>query len=456
MSMTGTYTQIERVKDSPPDLQPRDAVVLRRTIRRPVWLGFAMMGIFALGFGVWGTVAPLAKGAVAAGVISPEGSRRTVQHLEGGIISRLRVQEGDTVRAGQILVSLEDIQPRAIYEGLLDQYLTLYATQVRLSAEEAGRDRLDWPVELQGPADTENLRAIIESQKRLFETRRVRHISRRSVLQQRIALLWEQIKGLEAQVQSTSTQLALIAEEIAGKQVLRNKELIPKPELLRMQRAEAEILGMRGEYLAEIASAKQQIGESEMQILALDAERADQIAVQSDEVRNNLAAVKERLFASRDTLKRTMVTAPVSGTILNLRYKTEGGVVHPGEPILDIVPSDDTLVIEARVSPVDIDVVQPGLTAQVHLSAFSSRTTPQIDGIVMSVSADRIIDDVTKQPFYLARVEVDRDSLRKVEPQIELVPGMPAEVLIVTGERTMMQYLLEPFSELFRRSFREV
>ncbi|UEM24580.1 HlyD family type I secretion periplasmic adaptor subunit (plasmid) [Skermanella mucosa] len=454
--MTGTYTQIERVKDSPPDLQPRDAVVLRRTIRRPVWLGFAMMGIFALGFGVWGTVAPLAKGAVAAGVISPEGSRRTVQHLEGGIISRLRVQEGDTVRAGQILVSLEDIQPRAIYEGLLDQYLTLYATQVRLSAEEAGRDRLDWPVELQGPADTENLRAIIESQKRLFETRRVRHISRRSVLQQRIALLWEQIKGLEAQVQSTSTQLALIAEEIAGKQVLRNKELIPKPELLRMQRAEAEILGMRGEYLAEIASAKQQIGESEMQILALDAERADQIAVQSDEVRNNLAAVKERLFASRDTLKRTMVTAPVSGTILNLRYKTEGGVVHPGEPILDIVPSDDTLVIEARVSPVDIDVVQPGLTAQVHLSAFSSRTTPQIDGIVMSVSADRIIDDVTKQPFYLARVEVDRDSLRKVEPQIELVPGMPAEVLIVTGERTMMQYLLEPFSELFRRSFREV
>jgi HlyD family secretion protein/epimerase transport system membrane fusion protein len=415
-----------------------------------------MVGVFVLGFGVWGSTAPLANGAVAPGIISPDGSRRTVQHLEGGIISRLRVREGDTVKAGQILVALEDVQPRAVYEGLLDQYLTLHATQVRLTAEEAGRDRLDWPVELQGPADTKSLRAIIESQKRLFETRRTRHVSRRSVLQQRIALLGEQVKGLEAQVESTTTQLKLIAEEIEGKQVLRNKELIPKPELLRLQRAQAEISGLRGEYLAEIASAKQQVGEAEMQILALDAERADQIAVQLDEVRTNLASVKERLFASRDTLKRTMVTAPVSGTILNLRFKTEGGVVQRGEPILDIVPSDDTLLIDARVSPIDIDVVHPGLSAQIHLLAYSSRTMPRIDGVVRSISADRMIDETTKQPFYLARVEVDREAIRNIGPQVELVPGMPAEVLIVTGERTMIQYLLEPFSDLFRRSFREV
>jgi HlyD family secretion protein/epimerase transport system membrane fusion protein len=416
----------------------------------------AMVSFFALGFGVWGATAPLAKGAVAAGIISPDGSRRTVQHLEGGIISKLRIREGDTVKAGQILVALEDVQPRSIYEGLLDQYLTLHATQVRLTAEEAGRDRLDWPVDLQGPVDTKNLKAIIESQKRLFETRRTRHISRRSVLQQRKTLLGEQVKGLEAQVESTTMQLKLIDEEIQGKQVLRNKELIPKPELLRLQRAQAEILGMRGEYIAEIASAKQQIGEAEMQILALDAERADQIAVQLDEVRTNLASVKERLFASRDTLKRTMVTAPVSGTVLNLRFKTEGGVVQRGEPILDIVPSDDTLLIDARVSPIDIDVVHPGLSAQVHLSSYSSRTMPRIDGVVQSVSADRMIDDVTKQPFYLARVEVDRDRLKEIGPQIELVPGMPAEVLIVTGERTMFQYLFEPFTDIFRRSFREV
>jgi HlyD family secretion protein len=150
------------------------------------------------------------------------------------------------------------------------------------------------------------------------------------------------------------------------------------------------------------------------------------------------------------------VMAPVSGTVLNLRFKTEGGVVQRGEPILDIVPSDDILLIDARVSPVDIDVVHPGLTAQIHLSAYSSRTVPRIDGVVRSVSADRMIDDVTKQPFYLARVEVDREALTKIGPQVELVPGMPAEVLIVTGERTMMQYLMEPFSDLFRRGFREI
>jgi HlyD family secretion protein len=456
MSMTRDYSSAGDALNGTPAGRKADAILLRRGIRKPVWLGFVMVGIFTLGFGVWGSTAPLAKGAVAAGIISPDGSRRTVQHLEGGIISKLRVREGDTVKAGQILVALEDVQPRAVYEGLLDQYLTLHATQVRLTAEEAGRDRLDWPVELQGPADTKSLRAIIEGQKRLFETRRTRHVSRRSVLQQRIALLGEQVKGLEAQVESTTTQLKLIAEEIEGKQLLRNKELIPKPELLRLQRAQAEISGMRGQYLAEISSAKQQMGESEMQILALDAERADQIAVQLDEVRTNLASVKERLFASRDTLKRTMVTAPVSGTVLNLRFKTEGGVVQRGEPILDIVPSDDTLLIDARVSPIDIDVVHPGLSAQVHLSSYSSRTMPRIGGVVRSVSADRMIDDVTKQPFYLARVEVDREAIRNIGPQVELVPGMPAEVLIVTGERTMIQYLLEPFNDIFRRSFREV
>jgi HlyD family secretion protein/epimerase transport system membrane fusion protein len=456
MSMNVSNSSAENARPGAEAGHPVDAVLLRRGIRRPVWLGFAMVSVFVLGFGIWGSTAPLAKGAVAAGVISPDGSRRTVQHLEGGIISKLRVRDGDTVKAGQILVSLEDVQPRAIYEGLLDQYLTLHATQVRLNAEEAGRDRLDWPVDLLGPADTKNLKAIIESQKRLFETRRTRHVSRRSVLQQRKSLLAEQVKGLEAQVESTTMQLKLVAEEIEGKQVLRNKELIPKPELLRLQRVQAEILGMRGEYIAEISSARQQMGEAEMQILALDAERADQIAVQLDEVRTNLAAVKERLFSSRDTLKRTMVTAPVSGTVLNLRFKTEGGVVQRGEPILDIVPSDDTLLIDARVSPIDIDVVHPGLSAQVHLSSYSSRGMPRIDGVVQSVSADRMIDDVTKQPFYLARVEVDRDRLKEIGPQIELVPGMPAEVLIVTGERTMMQYLLEPFSNIFRRSFREV
>jgi HlyD family secretion protein/epimerase transport system membrane fusion protein len=427
---------------------------LHGLLRGPARAGGLLIGGFVLGFIGWAALAPLAGGAVASGIVSPDGSRRTVQHLEGGIIATLRVRDGDVVQAGQPLVVLQSIQASATHDALLNQHQTLSLMRARLLAEQAGEPRFTLPAGLTG-AGSPGLIPIAAGQQQLFQTRRDSHLARRKVLAQRVQQFQQQIVALDAQVDSTRQQLALIAEELVGKEALRRKEIIAKPEVLRLQRMQAELMGKQGEYIGTIARVQQQIGETEQQALQLEAERADQIATQLDQVRVELAEVTERLNASRDILDRTVVTAPVSGTVVNLRFKTEGGVVQRAEPILDIVPAEEKLLIDARIAPSDIDVVHVGLSAQVHLTAYNSKGMPRIDGLVRSVSADRLADPATNQPYYLARIEVDRAELAQLDAGIRLVPGMPADVLIVTGERTMLAYLFEPFMQAFRRSLRE-
>jgi HlyD family secretion protein len=434
---------------------PADERALWRSLRKPMLIGVATIIVFVGGFAVWGTVAPLAGGAVAPGVISPDGNRKGIQHLEGGILEQILVQDGDIVAAGDPLVVLQEVQARATFDMLQAQQRTLQATMARLTAEQLFQDRVEFPAVLEGVRSEPNVADILSSQERLFETRRVAHEAQKKILRQRIEQLGEQIKGLEAQLESSSRQLAIIEEELEGKAILLKKELLPKPEFLALQRHQAVIMGNSGEYQASIAQARQQIGETEMQLLAVDAERADEVAQQLDKLRAELAQIVERLFASADILQRTVIPAPVSGTVVNLAFRTRGGVVRPGELILEIVPLEDDLLIDARVAPNDVDVVHPGLPAQVHLSAYSARTMPRIDGTVRSISADRLLDQHTGQPYYLARVQVDRDSLAALGPEIELISGMPAEVLIVTGRRTMVDYLFEPFSAVLRRAFRE-
>ncbi|MCO6419730.1 HlyD family type I secretion periplasmic adaptor subunit [Siccirubricoccus sp. KC 17139] len=416
--------------------------------------GTLLITVFLGGFLAWGMLVPLAGGAVAPGVISPDGSRRTVQHLEGGIIAGIQVRDGDRVTEGQPLVLLESLQARTTYNALLNQYHTLLATQARLRAEQAGKTEIEFPAELRENPDPE-IRTILEGQRFLLATRNAAHDARRSVQRQRIEQSQEQIRALQAQVSSALKQLALIADELKGKEELLRGGLVPRPEILRLQRVEAEILGRWGEHTAMIARTQQLIGETELQILAGDAERADKIADQLDKVRTELATVTERLQASRDVLARTVVTAPISGKVVGLRFKTLEGVIRPGEAILDIVPDEEMLLIDAHVAPGDIDVVHAGLPAQVRLTAFSSRGLPRIMGTVRDVSADRLQEPSNGQPYYLARVEVSREELAQLGPAADLVPGMPAEVLIVRTERTMIDYLFEPLRVAFGRSFRE-
>lgn len=429
------------------------ALQLKQSVRGPARIGLFLILMFVGGFGAWAFLVPLAGGAIAPGIISPDGSRRTVQHLEGGIIRKLHVRDGDIVEKGQPLLLLESVQPKANHDLLKKQHMTLVITRARLDAERLDRTDVDFPIDTLTASP--EIIAIMQSQRELFYVRKSSHEARNNVLKQRIAQLGEQIKGYEAQVKSAGRQIELIAEEVEGKKELASRGHLTKPDLLRMMRMEAELTGRKGQYEAAISEAQQQIGEAQIQLVANDAERADQIATQLDKVQAEINQLEEKLLASKDILNRTLITAPVAGIIVDLKFKTESGVIQPGAPILDIVPADEKLLIDARVSPMDIDVVHSGLKAQVQLSAFSSRSTPRIDGFIRSVSADRLVDQSTGQAYFLARVEVEREEVKKIGPDKKLMAGMPADVLIVTGERTMANYLLRPFLDAVWRTLRE-
>jgi HlyD family secretion protein/epimerase transport system membrane fusion protein len=432
--------------------------ILGRKVRGPIFAGVALATIFFGSFGTWSALAVLAGGATAHGVISPDGSRKSVQHLEGGIIGQILVRDGDIVELGQPVVVLEDVQARASYEMLRAKRDKYRAMLARLAAEEVDAEAIDFPADLtEARAANRDAATILESQERLFAARRELYRSKEVLLEERVAQLHAEIRGLEAQVDSASLQLDIIAEELEGKRELWNKKLLPKPQLLALERAQAEIAGERGENEAGIARAERQIGEAELELLAMHAERREQIAKERDEAEAILAETEEKLLASADVLTRTVVTAPQSGVVVDLAFKTTGGVVLPGDRLLDIVPRDDDLLIDAQLNPTDIDVVYPGLPAQIHLTAYSSRRTPRVDGTVRSVSADRLVDEQTGEAYYLVRVEVDRARLEEeVGPEVKLVAGMPADVLIVTSHRTPLEYLLQPLLDSFRWALREV
>ncbi|HLM14914.1 MAG TPA: HlyD family type I secretion periplasmic adaptor subunit [Reyranella sp.] len=444
----GAWLTVPPVGPSVMPVAPRPAV------HAPARWGVALVVFFVLAFGSWGCLVPLDGGAVAPGVVNPDSGKKTIQHLEGGIVAELPVREGERVKAGQPLVVLESTQARAAHETLVQQQLSLLARKARLEAERAGHSRIAWPAELR--VAQANIKPVLDAQQEVFDTRRQTHASRREILAQRIEQLLHQIRGYEAQVLSASKQIGFVAEELSAKEYLVRRGLIPKPEALRLRRTDAEISGKMGEYEAEIARGRQQIGEARLQILAVDAERADQVAGDFEKVRGELADVNEKLLASADVVRRTVVAAPVDGTVVDIKFKTLGGVVQRGEPILSIVPEGDELIVEARLTPVDVKAVHAGLEARLNLSAWSSRLVPKIPGIVRTVSADRLIDEATRQPYYLARVAVDRPTLQRLAPGVDLIPGMPVEVLVVTERRTMLDYLLRPFDDALWRSFREI
>ena len=432
---------------------PASVTPTRPPVRAPARWGTALILVFLIAFGGWASFVPLDGGAVAPGVVNPDSGKKTIQHLEGGIIAELPVREGEKVRAGQPVVVLESTQALAAHDALLQQQQSLLARKARLEAERVGAARIEWPAELL--AAKADVKAMLDAQQEVFDTRRQTHASRRDILAQRIVQLQQQIRGYEAQVLSATRQIGFVAEELSAKEYLVGRGLVPKPEALRLKRTDAEIAGKMGELDAEIARSRQQIGEARMQILAVDAERADQIAGDFDKARGELAEVNEKLLASADVVRRTVVPAPVDGTVTDIKFRTLGGVVQRGEPILSIVPAGDELIVEARLTPLDVKAVHAGLEARLSLSAWSSRLVPKIPGRVRTVSADRLTDETTHQPYYLARVAIDRPTLQRMAPGVDLIPGMPVEVLVVTERRTMLDYLLRPLGDAMWRSFRE-
>jgi HlyD family secretion protein len=428
---------------------------LRRSIRGPVLAGSAVCLVFFGGLSAWSSLAPLASAALGHGVVTPDGSRRTVQHLEGGIVGQLLVREGSRVEQGQPLLVLEDKAARATRDTARSQIRQLRAVEARLQAERAQAASVDFVHDDTSPAGNGEVESVRRGQRELFQQRREALLGRKGLLDRRIGQLREEINGLRAQISSQAAQLALVADEMQSVSQLLSQGLERKPRLQALQRSHAELTGLRASNQAAVARAEQSIVETRLQIAALDAERQEEISGQLADVGAQLSAAQDRYGAAADVLQRVTVVAPINGTVVQLKARTVGGVVGAGQAIMDIVPNGEELLVEARIAPNDIDAVRAGLPAQVVFSAFKQRNLPRLEGRVRDVSADRITDPQSGTPYYLARVEVDRRQIHDLAPDLELGAGMPAEVMIMSGERTLLQYLVEPLRDSLRRSFKE-
>lgn len=410
---------------------------------------FATFGVF----GGWAALAPLESAALAPGVVTVKDSRKTLQHLEGGIVEEILVAEGSSVRRGDPLVRLDTTQLEAERSQLLGQYVSLQALEARLLAERDNLESVSYPLQFTGLQDS-RVDAAIASQNAVFNARREANAGEREVLEQRIDQLESQNEGIRAVRASNARLLESFESEMRDLRRLQEQGFTGKQRLTELERQQASLVGENAEALSRISGNEIRIGETRLQIIQLDRHRQTEIVSELETARARLYDLGERLRALEDRLARAVIRAPVSGIVLGLDVHTLGGVVRPGTPLMDIVPEQQQLVIDAEISPVDIDRVSAGDRARIRFSAFKSATTLVAEGTILTISADRLVPESGAAPYYLAQVEVDPASLARM-PHLRLLPGMPAEVLINTGTRTLLQYLLQPASNVIARSFIE-
>lgn len=418
---------------------------------------FIIIAIFG-GFGIWASFAPLDSAALAPGVITLENYRKTVQHLEGGIISSMRVRDGDSVVKEQVLVTLDDTQLRGHLEILLGQYYISAAREARLLAQRDSLNHVIYPQDLLQHQDDSRVQDVIRLQNQIFMVRHQSHQGEISVYRRQIDQLHAKITGLNAQKTNHDHLVNSYQEELNDFESLLKEGFAEKQKMRELQRNLSQSDGQRGTYISDIAATEFQINETHLKIYQLQKELQRDVAKELSEVQLSTFELRERIQALQDTIKRTIVRAPESGMVLGMTVHTIGSVIQPGGRILDIVSQDEKLIVEAQVSPADIDRIKIGQLSEIRFSAFKSSQTPRIEGKLVNVSADRLTDDSRpdKRPYYLARVEVTPEGLKALSRlQLKLVPGMPAEVLINTGSRTLLQYLTRPLTDSFARAFTE-
>ena len=416
-----------------------------------------VLSIFG-GLGAWATLAPLSSAALAPGVIAVENYRKIVQHLEGGIVKTILVRDGDSVVKDQSLITLEDTQPRALLEVIRGQYFISLAREARLRAQQNGLDKIQYSEELLGYQDDRRTTDAIQMQNQTFNVRKQAQEGESELYLRQIEQLRAKIVGLRAQKRSRDRLINSYRSELRDFGDLLNEGYAEKQKVREFERNLAEREGEQGELISSLAATEQEISETQLKILQLQKELQREVAKELSEVQSELFELRERLQSLQDTVLRTNIKAPDAGMVLGLAVHTLGAVISPGGKILDIVPQNEKLIVEARVSPLDIDRVSVGQIAEVRFSAFKSRTTPKIAGKLIALSADRLVDEQSQDqiPYYLARVEISPKGLKDLsDSNLQLLPGMPAEVLINTGERTMLEYLMDPLSDAVARSFIE-
>lgn len=404
--------------------------------------------------GAWAAVARLDRAVVSPGMIAVENSRKLVQHFEGGIVREVLVKEGQTVKEGDLLVRLDPVQATASVDLFRSQLDAMLIQEARLQAERDGRDALELPTEIQSRVKEPAVARVISDQTNQLKERRSTLLGQVDLLESRVRQLKSEIEGIGVEKAATQQQVAYINQELVGLRQLREKNLIPMNRLLTMERERTRLEGIIGRSVADTAKAENGINEAGLQITQLKQKLQEDIAGQLVETRQKGAELREKLAVAQDVLRRLEVRAPRSGVVQGLKVYTVGQVIRSAEPLMEIVPNDDKLVVHVQFSPNDLETVHAGMPAEIKFPTFHSRRIPAILGNLETVSRDRLIDETTRQPYFLGIVQISKLQIPDMM-QGRLVAGMPAEVVITTGERTALSYMVSPFFEALGHSFNE-
>ena len=423
---------------------------LQRRMRQPMIVGAVIIGVLVLGLGLWASLSPLANGITAQGEVRVESNKKTVRYKEGGTVLKILVQEGQHVRAGQPVILYNDIQTRAAYDVMQNQFDSLQAQAARYTAEATGKTTPEFSPELTARMSDPRVAGMIRDQQFLFTTRAQLYQSQNSVLSQRLDQIQSQIQGQQTQVESIDEQIKLTKDEMAGYQTLYDKGFAPKPLILRYQRSIADLNGRKGSLLSDIARLHQQMGETRMQMAANRDTRQSQAAEGLRDTQSKIADTAPRLTAAKESLDQTVVRAPVDGYVFNLTQFTVGGVTAPGEVLMDVVPANAPIIVTAMITPQDIDKIHVGMDARVRFTGLNQRWHSPLPAKVVMVSADKIINEKAAISFYRADLRIDPKELTKLKKSAQITPGMPAQAMIVSGKKTVMGSLISPITDTLR------
>ena len=410
------------------------------------------------GVGVWSVLAPLDSAAIGSGLVIVENYRKPIAHLEGGIVKEVRIREGQHVHKGEVLLTLEDIQPRSQLDQVQGQWLLSLAHEARLTAQRDGKSRIAYPTALTARKNDSRAAEAMRLQDQTFQVRKRALDGEIMLYRRQIDQLKQKLIGLNEQKSMREKLVRSFEKERGDLQILASQGYAEMQRVREMERNLAQNEGQRASLESDMSSVELEIGSAELKILRIEQEFQREVAKELAEVQAELFSLNERNRALSDTVKRTTVVAPDDGMVLELAVHTPGEVIRPGQHVLNIVPANEQLMVEVRLLPQDIDQIIVGQTAEIRFSAFRQREMPKIEGKLVMVSADRLIDETSqdRHPYYLARVVVTPKGIRDlVNLKLELVPGMPADVFIKTGSRTFWRYMTAPFSDLLVRSMRE-
>jgi HlyD family secretion protein len=435
-----------------PELGARQGV--RHSIRLHLITGLAVVGVVAGGLGGWAATQQISGALIAPGQVVVESNVKKVQHPTGGVVGELRARDGDLVKAGDILVRLDDTVTKASLAIVTKNLDAMWARAARLEAEQRGVDRINFPPQLAARADDRDVKSLIASETKLFDVRVNGRTGQKAQLRERITQLSEEVAGMSAQVNAKDQEIALVQKELDGVRQLYEQHLIQISRLTTLERDAARLSGERAQYIAARAQAKGKITETELQIIQVDKDMVSEVSKDLRETNDKIGEFVERKVTAEDQLRRVDIRAPQDGMVLQSAVHTVGGVISAGDLIMLIVPQSDDLQVEAKVNPQDIDKLQVGQKTLLRLSAFNQRTTPELNGVVSRVSPDVTTDQRTGQSYYTIRVSMPPEEIARLG-DAKLIPGMPAEAFVQTGDRTVLSYLMKPLNDQLMRAFRE-